>query len=473
MDVRPLRESPDFRRLWWGTALSQLGSRMTDFAVALQIFRLTGSSLAVGAVGLASALPSLVFGLFGGALVDTVDRRKAVLFCTSGQAGLSAVFAVQAFFGTGAGPGTGLGAGGDGRLWLLYALVVLKSTLGSVNAPARRTFMPRLLRAEQIPAGAALTMFAMHSAMTAGPLLAGLVAGPAGLKGCYLADLVSFSAALYGVGRLPAMLPEAVATGRRPGDDSGSGDGSGSGSGRSGGNGGARRPGLRAIGEALRFLTVGQVLRGALLADVSACVLAMPTALFPQINAERFGGGSLTLGVLSSSLAIGGVLGSTLSGHVGRITRPGRGMLVGGAVWGLALAGFGMPGPLWAAVLLLVVAGAADANSVVFRTSIIQAAVPDRMRGRVNSVEYMVGAGTPQLGDFRAGAVASVSSPGVSAVTGGLAEVIAVGLMWLLLPGLVRYRAAVGSGQAGAAAMPAQAAGTGAASPETTSTPGS
>src|SRR5262249_13839332 len=157
-----------------------------------------------------------------------------------------------------------------------------------------------------------------------------------------------------------------------------------------------------------------KVLVGALLSDVSATVLAMPVALFPAINAERFGGSPGTLGLLSASLAIGGVVGTILSGPVGRGARQGRGMVLRRGCRGAALVGFGVVQSLVATVTLLILAGIADVLSVVFRSSLVQLATPDSMRGRASAAEFVVGAASPQLGNFRAGVVANVTSPGVS-----------------------------------------------------------
>lgn len=398
-DIRPLRESPDYRRLWLGSALSAVGGQMTTFAVALQVFRISHSSAAVGAVGLAFAIPAITVGMVGGALIDSIDRRKLVLLTSTVQALVSLAFAVQAF-------------GGMNALWLLYALTAAQGGVGAINAPARRTFMPRLLRRELVPAGAALSMISMYVAMIGGPALAGVIAASGGLKLCYLIDAITFVGALYGVFRLPPMRPE------------------GSGSGRN----------LPAVIEGLRFIVDNRALRGAMLADLSATVLAMPIALFPAINADRFGGSPRTLGLLSTALAVGGLVGSVLSGPVKHVVHPGRAMLITGSIWGAALACFGAAHGLAMSLALLAVAGAADVLSVVFRTTIVQLATPDAMRGRTSSTEFVVGAAFPQVGNFRAGLVASASSPGISAVTGGLAAVVGAGLIALTLPAFRHYQ---------------------------------
>jgi MFS family permease len=399
LDLGPLRESRAFRRLWLGSALSGVGGQMTTYAVALQVFTLTHSSAAVGAVGLAAAIPSIVVGLLSGSIVDTVDRRRLVLSSTAGLTALSGLFAVQAFTGVGV-------------VWPLYALVAVQSAISSVNGPASRTFAPRLLTPARVPAAAALATLAMHVSVTVGPVLAGLLTGLGGLRWCYLVDTLSFAGSLYAVARLPAMPPQGELV---------------------------ARPGLRAVVAGMRYIGGRPVLAGALLADLSAVVLGMPFALFPAVNADRFGGLAFTLGLLSAAPAVGGVLGSTLSGPITRTSRPGRGMLVCGAIWGAGLVGFGLAAWLWLALATLVLAGAADVCSVVQRTSIIQVATPDALRGRVSAAEYVVGVGGPQLGNARSGAVAVLFTPAVSAVSGGLATIAGAAVIAFAFPALTRY----------------------------------
>jgi MFS family permease len=374
---------------------------MTTFAVVLQVFTVTGSSAAVGAVGLAAAIPAIIVGLLGGSIVDTFDRRRLVLWTTAGLTAVSALFALQAFAGVAA-------------VWPLYALVAGQSAISSVNGPASRTFAPRLLTPARVPAAAALATLSMHVSVTAGPVLAGLLTGVGGLRFCYLVDAVSFAGALYGVARLPAMQPQGESV---------------------------ARPGLGAIAAGFRYVASQPVVAGALLADASATVLGMPFALFPAVNAVRFGGLAVTLGLLSAAVAVGGMLGSTLSGPITRSLRPGRAMLVSGAIWGLGLIGFGLAPWLWLALAALVLAGAADVSSVVQRTSIIQVVTPDALRGRVSGAEYVVGVGGPQLGNARAGLVASLFSPALSAVSGGLATIVGAGLIAVAFPALTRYAA--------------------------------
>ena len=400
-DIGPLRESPAFRRLWAGTTLSSVGGAMTSFAVILQVYNLTRSPFAVGAVGVAQAVPTLAVGLVGGSVTDAVDRRKLVLVTSSCMAAVSAAFAAQAFAGL--------------RLvWLLYALVAVQSALSAVDGPTRSTFVPNLLPASQLPAGLALSRLSFQIMLTAGPALAGLIAAAPhlGLRACYLIDAISFAAALYGVARLPAMRPQ----------------------------GGAARPGLRAVAEGIRFIRGRQVLAGAFLADLNATVFGLPVALFPAINAERFGGNPRTLGLFTAAIGLGGLVSAALSGPVGHISRQGRAMLAAVAVWGAAFAGFAVASSLWLTLSLLAVAGAADTFTVVFRGSIVQAVTPDQLRGRITAADYVVGASGGQLGNLEAGALGSLTSPVISALSGGLVTIAGAVVIGLALPAFSRYR---------------------------------
>jgi MFS family permease len=400
-DLGPLRESPAFRRLWAGTALSSVGSAMTSFAVILQVYELTRSPFAVGAIGVAQVVPTLVVGLLGGPLADATDRRRLVLVTSSCLAAVSAAFAAQAFAGL--------------RLvWLLYALVAVQSSVGAVDRPARNTLVPSLLTASQLSAGLALNRLSFQVMLTVGPALAGLTAAAPhlGLQACYLIDAISFAAALYGVARLPAMRPRVSAA----------------------------RLDRRAVAEGIGFIRRSQVLAGAFLADLNATVFGLPVALFPAINAERFGGNPGTLGLFTTAIGVGGLVSAALSGPVGNVSRQGRAMLVTVAVWGAAFAGFAVASSLWLTLGLLAVAGAADTFTVVFRGSIVAAVTPDRLRGRVMAADYVVSAGGGQLGNLEAGALGSLTSPAVSALSGGLVTIAGAVVIGVALPAFTRYR---------------------------------
>jgi predicted MFS family arabinose efflux permease len=385
LDTRPLRSSPAFRRVWVGSALSTVGGQLAVVAVLHQTWELTASPVAVGAIGLAQAVPMIVFGVVGGTLADAVDRRRLVLFTTLGQILVAGLLAAQALAGL-------------GSLAVLLGLVALQSAGSALGAPARRTFAARLLPADQVGAGLALANLSFQGAMLVGPAVAGVIAAGWGVGACYAVDALTFLAALYGVVRLPPLPPD----------------------------GEVARPGLRAVVAGWRFIGSRPVLTGAFLSDLLATVLAMPIALFPGVNADRFGGGPQTLGLFLSAIAVGGITAGLASGAVTRARRPGMVMLGAAGVWGLALAAFGIAPSLWLVLGCLAVAGAADTVSVISRGALVQLATPDEYRGRVSAVEDVVGMAGPYLGNFRAGLVAGVTSAGFAAVSGGLLCVLGI-----------------------------------------------
>jgi MFS family permease len=379
IDLRPLRATPAFRRLWVGNTLSGIGGQLTLVAVLYQAWTVTDSAVAVGLVGLTQAIPMVIFGLVGGSLADSVDRRRLVLGTTVGQTVVAGLLAAQAV------------AGLDSFAILLVLVAAQAACLG-LGAPARRTFPVRLLAGDQLAAGLALNQLGFQVAMLVGPAVAGVIIAGAGVQACYLVDAVTFVAAGYGVLRLPSMRPLGTAS----------------------------QPGLAAIWSSWRLIGRLPALRGALVVDVFATVLAMPVALFPVVNDERFGGDPETLGLFFSAVAVGGVVAGAASGFATRTPRPGRIMLVAAGFWGVGLAGFGLAHQLWLALGCLAIAGAADMVSVVSRATIVQLATPDSHRGRVSAVEHIIGVSGPDLGNFRAGLAAGATTPSVALVSGGL-----------------------------------------------------
>ena len=400
VDVTPLRESPEYRRLWVGESVSFIGTQMSNVAVGIQVYAITGSSLAVGGLGLAILIPLVALGLVGGAIADAVERRRLALLTSGGLAVLAAALTAQA-------------AAGLDSVPLLYALVAGQAALYGVDSPTRRTFPPRLLPPLQIPAATALSMVSMNVGTTLGPLLAGAVISWWGLTAAYAVDLLSFAVALVALAGLRPMPPE----------------------------GGGTRAGVASVLEGFRFLATRRVLLMTFVVDVLAMVFGMPRALFPQLADEVFGGGAGTVGLLNSALAAGALLAALLSGPIGRVHRQGLGVLVSVALWGVAITAFGLADALWLALLMLALAGAADTVSAVYRTSILQVATPDEMRGRLNGVFIVVVAGGPRLGDVRSGGVADLASPEVSSVSGGLIVVGGVAALAAAMPRFARYDA--------------------------------
>lgn len=398
LDLTPLRVSPAYRRLVVGDAVSVIGTQVTMVAVPIQVYEQTRSAAAVGLVGLAGLVPLVVFGLYGGAVADAVDRRRLVLVTTLGQLLLSGVLVAQA-------------AAGLGQTWLLYAVVAGQAALFAVDSPARQAFLPRLLPVELLPSANAVKQVEFNLGVTLGPLLAGLLVARYGYTSAYLVDLVSFSLVLLAVRGLPPMPPE----------------------------GGGRKAGTASVLEGLAFLRTQPVLLMTFVVDIVAMVFAMPRALFPALAAEVYGGGPQTAGALYSALAAGALVGAVFGGWLGRVHRQGLAVLGAIVAWGLAITAFGLTDSLLLGLLFLAAAGASDMVSAVFRTAILQAAAPDEMRGRLGGVFIVVVAGGPRLGDARAGGGAELVGLQGAVVTGGLAVVGLTAAIGAVAPRFRRY----------------------------------
>ncbi|WP_432012134.1 MFS transporter [Streptomyces cucumeris] len=386
LDIRPLRSNESFRDLWIGTSVSQLGGQIANVAVLAQVWDLTGSPVATGVIGLATGLPMVLFGLIGGTLADMLDRRAVVRATTAGQLLAAAGMCAQAL-------------AESRNVLLLLVLVAMGTSCSALGAPARRTFPVRLLPGDQVAAGLALTNVSFQAAMLAGPAMAGLIIARWDFPAAYATQAVAMTVSMLAVIRLPAMRPE--------GADAA---------------GGRRRPERGGWLIVLRRPT----LWGSMATDLSATLLAMPIALFPLVNEIRFGGDPQTLGLFLSAVAVGGITAGLLSGTVTRWRRGGLVQLAAAGVWGLALACFGLAGPLWLALGCLAVAGAADTLSVITRSALVQLETPDAYRGRVSSVEHVIGVAGPEFGNFRGGLMASATSASFSLVFGGLSAILAI-----------------------------------------------
>jgi MFS family permease len=398
LDIRPLRTSPAFRRLWAGSLLSGFGSQVASFALLYYIWTTSHNASLLALVGLSQLVPLIVFSLVGGHLADRLDRRRLVLLTRGGQVLAAVAMAIVVISGT-------------HRLGLLFSLIAVQNALVSLGAPAARAFIPRILRPDLIAAGNALNSVGMQAILIGSPVIAGFAIAAWGVDGCFVLDAATFLAAIYGALGLPAMPPGIT-------DESQD----------------------HSVVGGLRLVLRSPLLIGTFLLDLNATVLSMPVALFPIINSERFGGSPATLGLLMPSVAVGGVIIGTLSGRVTESSRPGALMLIGGAAWAGGLAAFAVSGSLWLSLPLLMIAGAGDAMSVISRGTIVQRVTPDGYRGRVNALDFVVGAGGPQLGNIRATLVASVTSGGESMFLGGIAALAGAAVFAFAAPSLRRYR---------------------------------
>ncbi|SOC47286.1 Predicted arabinose efflux permease, MFS family [Blastococcus aggregatus] len=404
IDTTPLR-NPAYRRLFWGVAATMLGQQMTLVAVPFQVYLLTGDSLMVGVTSIVALVPLVVFGLLGGAIADSMDRRRLMLVTSVGAAATSALLAVQALFP------------GDGNLAVLWVLTACVSAFAAVNQPARSAVIPALVGPAGVSAANALSMTVRQAAVIVGPLLAGVLIGAGELFLAYAIDALGFLAAAVLLRGLPPLPP--------------------------GRDVGPLRLGaaIRGVGEGFVFLRTQPVLLMTFVVDIVAMCFAWPQAVFPELSETRFTDSPNALGWLFAGVSIGALLMGLTSGWVSRVDRQGAVVLAAIAVWGVAIVGFGWAQSLWLAVLCLAVAGAGDMVSAVLRSSMLQLAAPEEMRGRMQGVFIVVVAGGPRLGDLRAGALASAASVSVAMVSGGVVVVVAMALVAVLVPSFWLFRA--------------------------------
>jgi MFS family permease len=402
MDTRPLR-IPAYRRLWSSTIVTAVGSQLTAVAVPKQIYDITGSSAWVGAASLAGLLPLIVFALWGGAVADSMDRRKLLLITNSGIAVTSVLFWLQA-------------AGGLDSVAALMVLLAVQQAFWGLNSPARNASIARLVPEDQLPAANALGSTVMQTGQVMGPLLAGVLIPVIGLPELYLIDALALCVTVWAVYRLPALPPLAAS--------------------------GARRAGVREVVEGFRYISAHKVLLLSFLADIVAMVFGMPRALFPQLASETYASSheGRALGLLFAAIPIGAVVGGLFSGAFSRARRHGW-MVIGAVVaWGVAITGSGLSGSLWLAVVFLAAAGVADMVSMVFRGAILLAAATDEMRGRMQGVFTVVVAGGPRLADVLHGTAGSVFGARAAVAGGGLLVVAVMLTLAFAVPALRRYR---------------------------------
>lgn len=404
LDLSPLRRGSGFRRLWAGGLLSALAGQVSLVALLQLVWDLTGNAALMGTLGLAHAIPMVVLGLYGGALADTYDRRRVALATTAGGAVVAALLAAQAAYGL-------------RSLALVLALVACQAGLGALGAPARRALIARLLAASDVPAGVALSHVGFQVSMLVGPAVGGLLVAYAGPAVAFGVQAALMGVAWLATHGLPPTPPVASPAPARAG----------------------RRAKRVSVLDGLRAVARSAVLRGAMLTDVLATVLVMPVALFPVVVAARFGDDPAVTGLMLSAVGAGGILAGLASGVVSRGLRPGRTMVVAAVVWCLAVAAFGASPWLAPALLALAVAGAADTFAVIARGVLTQLATTDDQRGRVSSVEHVVGVAGPDLGNARGGAVAGLSSPEVALVSGGLLGALGVAAIALTHPAVAAF----------------------------------
>ena len=417
IDLSPLRESAAFRKLWAGNAISGIGSQMTIVAVGLHIYLLTQSTFAVSLVGAFALVPMIVAGLYGGMLADAFDRRLILLLAAIVAWGSTIALALIAWTGV-------------EIVWPFYLLTTLNAVAATMMNTVRSAVLPRLLPARLMPAASALTGMSVGVMVTLGPALAGVLVATVGFGWTYTTDVALFLSAFAGIASLPKLSPE----------------------------GAVQRPGLESLKHGIDFLKSAPNIRMTFIVDIIAMTFGQPRVLFPAVGALVLGGGAVTVGVLTAAGALGALLSSLFSGRLGGARWHGRAIRTSILVYGGFIAGFGAvllamsagsPGAvspgranipaIAIACVMLAGAGAADNVSSIFRQTMLQVAVPDNMRGRLQGVFTVVVTGGPRVGDIYVGIIAAIGAIWLPPLLGGLAITVLLVFLTRLQRGFLQY----------------------------------
>ena len=386
VDTRPLRESRNFRLLFFGQFVSLLGSNLTVVAVPYQVYHETHSSLWVG---LASGiqLPFLIAGsLWGGAMGDCLDKRTLLVIGSFASAALSAGLAINTQFH-------------HGLLAVLLALAALAAGVAGFTGPIRSAAIPKLVKPDQLIAAYSLNQILVNVGAGAGTLVACVLLASVGLSSCYSIDATTFVALAFFTVFMSSMKPG--------GEHSGTAM-------------------LRAIADGFRYVRSNGIAQAVYLADLNAMVFGLPRALFPAMAIAVYHGGPQTLGFLYAAPSVGAMVMAVFTGWIDRVRRQGRLIALVVMAWGAAMAVFGIVHVMWVGLGCLAFAGATDVISTILRNTVLQNAITDEFRGRISSVQMAVVTGGPRLGDLESGVVASVTSVEFSIVSGGVACILGV-----------------------------------------------
>lgn len=399
IDVTPLRTSRDYRTLFIAGTVFSLGSMFGFVAVPYQLYALTSSNLAVGAMGAVQLIPLVVFGLYGGALADHVDRRRLLIVTGAAQAALSGVLLVNALLAT-------------PQVWVLYVVGGLMSAASSLQRPSREALIPRVVRHDELPAAVALSSIGGQFAMLVGPAVGGLLLARWGPPLPYGVEAFGFVLATLLLCRLQHYPPLGEGT----------------------------RPSWAAIADGVSYATRRKDLLGTYVVDLVGMFMAMPIVLFPALATDVLREPTM-LGLLYSAEGVGAVLASLTSGWTSSVHAHGKAVTLAAAAWGAAIGMAGLMPNAWLAIVFLALAGAFDTVSLIFRGVIWHQTIPDSMRGRLAGIELLSYSVGPLGGQLRAGLVADLTTVRAAIVSGGVLCVLGVGATAAVLRDFWHYDA--------------------------------
>jgi MFS family permease len=397
VDLSPLRTSRDFRLLFFSGVVTYLGSMITYVAVPFQVATLTGSYVAVGLIGLAELVPLVVFGLYGGALADAVDRRTMVI-ATEAAAGV----AITVLFVNALMPSP--------QLWVLYVIAMFLSAIDGLQRPSLDAMLPRVVAHDQLAAAGALNSIKWTFGSIIGPAVGGLLLSAGGASIAYAADIITFAISIVLLWRVRSIKAAAAID---------------------------ERPSLRHVLEGVRYAWSRKDLMGTYAVDLIAMIFAFPYALFPFLAQQL--GAPWALGLLYSAGAVGSLIVTLTSGWTSSVHRHGRAIVIAAVFWGASIAMVGVTMSLPLVLLFLACAGGADMVSGIFRGVMWNQTIPDEVRGRMAGIELLSYSIGPLLGQVRSSTAASLTSLRASFISGGALCVVGVAVAAIALPSLWNY----------------------------------
>lgn len=398
VDLSPLRTSKNFRLVFFGQLASTLGDQVTVVAVAYEVFRLTHSSLQVGLVSLTQLIPLLGVSLIGGSYIDTIDRRRLLVWSFSASTVLGVILAGDATLR-------------HPYLWPFYVLTALSAGFSGMIKPAQSAALPQMVTPSQITAALAIRQIMFQLGVVIGPSIAGITIALFGPGAALAVDAVSFLIGMVTSARLSPLPPLELGP----------------------------KGGIKSAMAGLTYVRSSGVLKGIFIIDLSAMVFGLPRALFPALALSHFHGNAATLGYLYSAVGLGALIAALTSGWLAQVNRQGLGVIFAVVAWGAAIAAFGVAGGLALGIALLAIAGYADVVSAVLRNSILQTVSPEDMRGRLSAIQIAVVTGGPRLGDLEAGLVATLFTTTISVISGGALCILGAGVVWKTLPSFSRF----------------------------------
>jgi MFS family permease len=396
IDLTPLKKYPDFRNLWTAGLISYFGSMITYVALPFQLKELTGSYLAVGLLGVVEIVPLIIFGLYGGVLADSVDRKKMVWATEAGALILVLVLLGNSLLGS---PTT----------LAIYLVAALFAVVDGLQRPSMDAMLPRLVSHEDLPAASALLSLRWQLGVIVGPTIGGIIFSTMSVSAGYVVDIATYILSLLFLARVRSIPPSKE----------------------------AEKPSLATLLDGVKYAFRRQDLLGTYIIDLAAMTLAMPMALYPfwadELNAPW------ALGMFYAAITVGSVIVTLTSGWTRTYRYHGRAVILAAMGWGLAIAAAGLSHSLILVLLFLTIAGASDMVSALFRGNIWNQTIPDNFRGRLAGIELLSYSVGPLAGQLRAASMAAATTLSISVTSGGLMCVVVVALLAIFLPKMWKY----------------------------------